>query len=62
MNHIHYLTRILIDFGALSALQSECALLDIHRPLIVTDTGIRSLGILSKLMAEIDGLEVAVFD
>ncbi len=62
MNHIHYLTRILIDFGALSALKNECALLDIHRPLIVTDTGIRSLGILSKLMVEIKGLEVAVFD
>lgn len=62
MNHINYLTRILIDFGALSELQNECSLLGIKRPLVVTDTGIRSLGILAKLMQELQGLELAVFD
>lgn len=62
MNTINYLTRILIDFGALSELKNECALLGIERPLVVTDSGIRALGLLAKLMAELKDLHVAVFD
>jgi len=62
MNTIHYLTRILIDFGALKALKQECATLGMGRPLVVTDAGIRSLGLLAKLLYEIEDLEFVVFD
>ena len=62
MNNINYLTRILIDFGALSELDKECSQLGIERPLVVTDVGIRSLGLLSKLLSEIEDLDVAIFD
>ncbi len=62
MNNINYLTRILIDFGALSELHQECLQLGIERPLVVTDAGIRSLGILSQLLSGIEDLDVAVFD
>ncbi|MEI7740806.1 MAG: iron-containing alcohol dehydrogenase [Betaproteobacteria bacterium] len=62
MNTINYLTRILIDFGALKALRAECAQLGMVRPLIVTDAGIRALGLLAKLMHEISELEMVVFD
>src|SRR5271154_1992055 len=46
---ITYLTRIQFDFGALALLPTELASLGVKRPLIVTDRGIRSSGLLERV-------------
>src|SRR5574343_276986 len=51
MATIHYITQIQIDFGALSLLKAECERVGISRPLIVTDAGVKAVGILDKAMA-----------
>jgi alcohol dehydrogenase class IV len=62
MASIFYLTQIQIDFGALSQLQSECQRVGIARPLIVTDAGVKAVGILDKALAALPDLPVSVFD
>ena len=66
MAQIFYLTHIQIDFGVLATLASECDKANIKRPLIVTDPGIKSVGILQKtrdvLLGQSDIQQVAVFD
>lgn len=62
MSFIHYVTQIQIDFGALTLLQSECERVGIQRPLIVTDAGVRAVGILDKALAALPNLQVSVFD
>ena len=62
MANIFYLTQIQIDFGALSLLHSECERVGITRPLIVTDAGVKVVGILDKALAALHGLKVSVFD
>ena len=51
MPQIFYLTHVSIESGALNQLPSECARVGIHRPLIITDGGIRAVGLLDRLMA-----------
>jgi alcohol dehydrogenase class IV len=48
---ITYLTRIQFDFGAMKLLPNELAALGVKRPLIVTDRGIRSSGVLERVAA-----------
>ena len=62
MANIFYLTQIQIDFGALSLLASECTRVGIERPLIVTDAGVKAVGILDKALAALPGWPVSVFD
>ena len=62
MAQILYVTNILIDFGALAQLQAECERVGITRPLIVTDAGVKAVGLLDKALAALPGLQPAVFD
>lgn len=62
MSFINYVTQIQIDFGAISLLKAECERVGITRPLIVTDAGVKAVGILDKALAALPGLMVSVFD
>ncbi len=62
MAMINYITQIQIDFGALQLLKSECERVGINHPLIVTDAGVKAVGILDKALAALPGLTVSVFD
>ena len=62
MAQILYLTNIQIDFGVLSTLAAECEKANIRRPLIVTDQGVKAVGILQKALDALPGVAVAVFD
>ena len=62
MSFINYITQIQIDFGALALLKAECERVGIQRPLIVTDAGVKAVGILDKALAALPGLQVCVFD
>ena len=50
MSQIFYITQIQFDFGALKTLPAECDRLGIQRPLVVTDQGVRAVGLLDKLV------------
>ena len=62
MAQILYLTNIQIDFGVLSTLAAECQKAHILRPLIVTDAGVKAVGILQKALDALPGVAVALFD
>lgn len=62
MAFINYVTQIQIDFGAIQLLAAECARVGIHRPLIVTDAGVKAAGILQKALDALPGVRVAVYD
>ena len=66
MSFINYVTQIQIDFGALSLLKAECERVGISRPLIVTDAGVKAVGILEKALAALNfggsGIQASVFD
>jgi 4-hydroxybutyrate dehydrogenase len=62
MAQILYITNILIDFGALSQLKAECERIGIQRPLIVTDAGVKAVGLLDKTLAALPGFQPAVYD
>ena len=62
MSFINYITQIQIDFGALALLKGECERVGIQRPLIVTDAGVKAVGILDKALAALPGVAVSVFD
>ena len=66
MAQILYLTNIQIDFGVLATLGAECEKANIKRPLIVTDPGVKAVGILQKALDALQGHrgieQVAVFD
>ncbi|WP_108646199.1 iron-containing alcohol dehydrogenase [Polynucleobacter rarus] len=62
MSHIQYLTQIYLESGAIQRLPSECIRLNIKKPLVVTDQGIKSAGILSKIEVVLQGMDFVVFD
>ena len=62
MSFIHYVTQIQIEYGALSLLKSECERVGIHKPLIVTDAGVKAAGLLDKALAALAGVAASVFD
>ena len=62
MAQILYVTNILIDFGVLGQLSAECEGHGIRRPLVVTDAGVRAVGLLDKTLSALPGMPVAVFD
>lgn len=51
VSFIQYIARIQFGFGAVGKLDSELALLGVQRPMIMTDTGVVSAGILDKVSA-----------
>ena len=59
---ITYLTQIQFELGAIRLLRAECARVGIHRPMIVTDAGVRAAGILQTTLDALGDLEVSVFD
>ncbi|WP_077001005.1 iron-containing alcohol dehydrogenase [Variovorax sp. KK3] len=60
---IHYITQIQIDFGAVSLLAQECERIGIRRPLVVTDAGVRAVGVLDRVTAHIgEGRRFVVYD
>ena len=62
MARILYLTQIEIDPGAVRCLPEECQRAGIHKPLIVTDAGVRAAGVLDLALAALGTLPHAVFD
>ncbi len=62
MAFIYYVTQIQFDFGAVKLLRQECMRVGITRPLIVTDAGVKAAGILQKVLDQLPGMPVAVFD
>ncbi|MEY3944665.1 MAG: 1,3-propanediol dehydrogenase [Pseudomonadota bacterium] len=62
MSFINYITQIQIDFGALALLKAECERVGISRPLIVTDAGVKAVGILDKALAALPVIQASVFD
>lgn len=60
---INYLTQVQFDFGAISQLQAECERLNIRRPLLVTDAGVRAVGIVDQVLKQLaDSGAVPIFD
>lgn len=62
MGLINYVTRVQFGYGELATLSSELALAGIARPMVVTDKGVRQLGLLEKIEAILGSSPVAVFD
>ncbi len=56
------MSRIQFDFGALRLLPGELALLGVKRPLLVTDPGVRSAGLVERVLATLDGVRPPVFE
>lgn len=60
---IQYLTQIQFDFGAVRLLQAECDRVGIKRPIVVTDQGVRDIGLVDAVMSNLTQPELAiVFD
>ena len=59
---IHYLTQIHIDFGVLASLGAQCQQHGIHRPLVVTDAGVRAAGLLQRALDALGDTPHAVYD
>lgn len=51
---INYITTVQFDFGAITLLPQECERIGIHRPLVVTDPGVKAAGVLDKVTAQLD--------
>lgn len=47
---INYITQIQFEFGAIGLLGQQCERVGIHRPLIVTDRGVRAAGIIDTVL------------
>jgi len=62
MAFINYITQIQLDFGAVKLLPQECERVGMRRPLVVTDAGVRAVGVLDKALAALGDLPHAVFD
>lgn len=48
---ISYMSRVQFDFGAVKLLRDELALLGVKRPLLVTDPGVRSVGLVDRALS-----------
>jgi len=60
---INYLTRVQFGFGSLASLQAECDALNIRRPLVVTDKGVRDAGLIDQVVAHLSTFsEEQIFD
>ena len=59
---IQYLSRIKFDFGAISALGEKITGLDLKRPLLITDRGVATAGILDRALAAARPHQPFVYD
>jgi 4-hydroxybutyrate dehydrogenase len=62
MAFIYYITQIQFDFGSINLLKTECERVGMSRPLIVTDAGVRAVGIVDKAVAALGSLPHSIFD
>jgi 4-hydroxybutyrate dehydrogenase len=63
MSLINYITQIQFEFGAIRLLKDECARVGVHRPLIVTDKGVRAAGIVDIVLGSLgDVAGATVYD
>ena len=62
MPSILYITQVHIESGAIRKLAEECQRHGIHKPLVVTDMGIRQAGLLQRALDVLAGLDVVVYD
>lgn len=62
MARILYLTQIDIDDGVRRLLPEECQRTGMRRPLVVTDAGVRTAGVLDQVLAAMGDLPHAVYD
>lgn len=51
MSTIHYLTKVQFGSGLVSLLREELALLGVKRPMLVTDQGLRQVGLLDQVLS-----------
>ncbi len=58
---INYLTQVQFDFGAIKLLGQECERVGITRPLIVTDPGVQSAGLLDRALNALGPLSRAIY-
>jgi alcohol dehydrogenase class IV len=59
---ITYLTRIQFDFGAIRLLPDELKLLNVRRPLIVTDKGVVAAGLVDRVRGAMGVAAAATYD
>jgi alcohol dehydrogenase class IV len=62
MAFINYVTQIQFEHGAIRHLSAECERVGIHKPLIVSDAGVRAAGVLQKAIDALGDQPHAVFD
>lgn len=62
MAFINYVTQIQFEFGAIRLLPQECERIGMHRPLVVTDAGVRAAGVLQQALDALPGMNPPVFD
>ncbi|KXF75717.1 4-hydroxybutyrate dehydrogenase [Paramesorhizobium deserti] len=62
MGLINYVTRVQFGYGELATLRTELEIAGISRPLVVTDKGVRQLGVLEKIESILNAAPVGVFD
>jgi alcohol dehydrogenase class IV len=62
MGLINYVTRVQFGYGELASLKSELSIAGISRPFVVTDKGVRQLGVLAKIEAILGQSPAGVFD
>jgi 4-hydroxybutyrate dehydrogenase len=61
MAFIYYLTQIHLDLAPSTCFAAECERVGIRRPLVVTDAGVRAVGVLTSLPRSAT-CRIAVFD
>lgn len=62
MSLINYVTRVQFGYGEIATLKAELAFAGISRPVIVTDKGVRALGMLERIEAVAGITAAAIFD
>lgn len=62
MSLINYVTRVQFGYGEIATLKAELAFAGISRPVIVTDKGVRALGMLERIEAVAGISPAAIFD
>ncbi len=62
MAHIQYLTQIHLDPGVVQRLPDECQRVGITKPLVISDAGVRAVGVLDRALSALGDLPHAVFD
>ncbi|KFC61981.1 Alcohol dehydrogenase [Devosia sp. LC5] len=62
MGLINYVTRVQFGFGALETVNEELKLAGIARPFIVTDKGVRGLGLIDQLTAILSTPPAGIYD